>query len=315
LLNLEATGSQILPITGKGQFPAVVKLFRLIGKIPAILADADAITDDLDTISAFTSQHKADTLANEMGHKNASKFARDIYSDFCQLVANNWNDIEAEAELHYYWINRDKSKDELIAKRRSAFCYLFIKQDAHISKANHGTEWLNIKTRLGILLSFLESLGCFILRKGTIEAYYKHSSTLSNDEKPNAASYEVNNLLEDNREKVKSDYSDIVRAMEYCSKVKDINESEAVRDLLLAIVSPALASIKKESMEGELNLMANNLFGTKSGLFKLTNFTNGEDVFLEVHLTTNILDVKGFPIKIKKGANPIEVVNNALGLS
>jgi ABC-type polar amino acid transport system ATPase subunit len=86
-LNLEAAGSQILPVTGKGQFPVVIKLLRLTGKIPALLADADAITDDLDVISIFTNQNKANDLANELGHKDAPKFAKDIYSDFCQLVS------------------------------------------------------------------------------------------------------------------------------------------------------------------------------------------------------------------------------------
>ncbi|WP_236725662.1 ATP-dependent nuclease [Solemya pervernicosa gill symbiont] len=44
-LNTEAAGSQILPVTGKGQMPAVIKLMRLIGKKPSVLADADALAD------------------------------------------------------------------------------------------------------------------------------------------------------------------------------------------------------------------------------------------------------------------------------
>jgi hypothetical protein len=313
-LNLEAAGSQILPITGKGQFPVVVKLFRLIGKVPAILADADAITDDMDTIGIFTSTSEANQLASELGHKDAAKFAREIYSDFCQLVAIKFDDIKTEAENHYYWLNRDKGKDELIAKRRSAFCYLFNTEDSFISKLNNGAEWLNIKTRLNSLLTFLEKLGCFVLRQGTIEAYYQYAASLTNDEKPNAASYEVSHLLEDTKENVNAAYNDIIRAMAYCSKLKEISEAELVRDLLLAIVSPALASIKKETTESDLNLLANNLFGVKSRLFKLDKSIVGEDIFLEIHLTTNILDVGGFPLKIKKGTNPIEAVNAALNL-
>ncbi|MEQ8425961.1 MAG: AAA family ATPase, partial [Cyclobacteriaceae bacterium] len=129
-LNLEAAGSQILPITGKGQFPVVVKLMRLIGKRPAILADADAITDNLDVIGIFTSEENANKIANEMGHRDAAKFAKDVHTDFCQLVEEGWSDIKNECEKHYYWINRDKDKAEVIAKRRSAFCWLLNTDDA-----------------------------------------------------------------------------------------------------------------------------------------------------------------------------------------
>ncbi|NOZ35742.1 MAG: AAA family ATPase [Chlorobi bacterium] len=313
-LNLEAAGSQILPVTGKGQFPVVVKLMRLIGKVPALLADADALTDDLDIIGVFTNLDKANTIANEMGHRDAPKFAKDIYNDFCQLVSNNWDDIKSPCELHYYWINRDKEKEEFIAKKRSAFCWLFDNENNVIKRVNNGTAWINIKSRLSTLLDFLEQLGCFILRKGTIEAYYKHSATLTNDEKPNAASYEVNGLMDETLENVKTAYSDIIRSMVFCSSAKEINEAEAIRDLLLAIVSPALASIKKDTTESELRIFSNNLFGAKSSLFNLKVSVESENIYLIVELSSKILDVNGFPIKIKKGANPIEFVNNALKL-
>lgn len=313
-INLEAAGSQILPVTGKGQFPVVIKLMRLIGKMPALLADADALTDNLDIIGVFTTLEKATTYANELGHRDAPEFARNTYNDFCQLVADNWVDIQNQAESHYYWINRDTEKDELIAKRRSTFCWLFSNQDLEISSLNNGSEWLTIKNRLSTLLELLEKLGCFILRKGTIEAYYQHVSNLTNDEKPNAASYEVNGLIGESKQAVSSQYNDILRALNYCSKAKEINEAEAIRDLLLAILSPALANIKQDTTVSELAMYSKTLFGTKSSLFTLGKDLDGADIYLTVNLASNILDVEGFPLRIKKGTNPIEFVNNALNL-
>jgi ABC-type polar amino acid transport system ATPase subunit len=313
-LNTEAAGSQILPVTGKGQFPVVLKLMRLIGKEPAILADADAITDSLDIIGAFTSQQNANQIASEMGHRDAPKFAKDVYDDFCQLVLSNWVDIKNECEKDYYWIYRDKEKEEIIAKRRSAFCWLLSNENDVVSKINNGAKWLTLKNRLITLLDFLEKIGCFILRKGTIEAYYKYSATLTNDEKPNAASYEVNGLMSETIESVQTSYSDIIRPMGFCSSAKEINEAEAIRDLLLAIVSPALASINKKTTNSELKIYSNNLFGAKSSLFNLSASVDKDDVYLNVELTSKILDVGGFPIKIKKGANPIEIVNASLKL-
>ena len=97
-INLEAAGSQILPVTGKGQFPVVIKLMRLIGKSPALLADADALTDNLDIIGVFTTLDMANAFASELGHRDAPEFARNIYNDFCLLITNNWNDIQSQAE-------------------------------------------------------------------------------------------------------------------------------------------------------------------------------------------------------------------------
>ncbi len=313
-INLEAAGSQILPVTGKGQFPVVVKLMRLIGKSPALLADADALTDDLDIISAFTTLNKANIYASQLGHRDASVFARNIYNDFCQIVTNDWSNIRTLTETNYYWINRDTNKDELIAKRRSVFCWLFNTEDSNILTVNNGTNWLSIKTRLSTLLELLERLGCFILRKGTIEAYYQHVSNLTNDEKPNAASYEVNGLIDETNENVELIYIDIIRALKYCSQAKEINEAEAIRNLLLAVISPALAIIKQETTDAELKSYSNNLFGAKSSLFKLSKESEGHDIFLTVDLASQILEVHGFPLRIKKGSNPIEIVNNSLNL-
>lgn len=91
-------------------------------------------------------------------------------------------------------------------------------------------------------------------------------------------------------------------------------QAEAIRDLLLAIVSPALASIKKDTTESELRISSNNLFGAKSSLFNLRVIEESSNIYLIVELSSKILDVNGFPIKIKKGENPIESVNSALKL-
>jgi hypothetical protein len=84
---------------------------------------------------------------------------------------------------------------------------------------------------------------------------------------------------------------------------------------LLAVITPALASIKKETTDAELKLYSNNLFGAKSSLFKLSTEIEGDDIYLTVDLASQILDVDGFPLKIKKGSNPIEVVNDSLNLT
>ena len=63
-----------------------------------------------------------------------------------------------------------------------------------------------------------------------------------------------------------------------------------------------------------MKIFSSNLFGAKSGLFNLSKIVEGDDVFLNIQLTSKVLEVDGFPIKIKKGTNPIEAVNTSLKL-
>lgn len=313
-LNTEAAGSQILPVTGKGQFPVVIKLMRLIGKKPSILGDADAFTDNLDIISSFSSIPAASLIASEMGHRDASTFSRNIYNDFSNLVKNNWFDIEQQAILHPYWINRDEEKDIEIAKRRSAFCWLMSASDSQINNLNNSNDWKSCKTRLTTLLEMLEKLGCFILRRGTIESYYNNADQLTTDEKPNAASYEATCILSEEVPKVEEDYKDIITAIKFASNAEEINEAEAIRELVLAIASPALAILTKDTSDAQLKSSSRNMLGTKAELFFLSKHIEGKEIYLRIEMITEILEVSGFPLKIKKSSNPIEEVNRQMKL-
>ena len=63
--------------------PTAIKLMRILGKTPVVLADADGLADGLDLASSFTSLDEANATATVMGHRSASEFARSIYNDFC----------------------------------------------------------------------------------------------------------------------------------------------------------------------------------------------------------------------------------------
>ena len=312
-LNTEAAGSQLLPVTGKGQMPVVTKLMRLIGKTPSILADADALTDGLESISPFVNQPHADAIAINLGHRSASQFARDTYRDFTQCVDANWDDISDEAMTHPYWINRDLQRDESIAKRRSAFCTFMSTNNVSQVVVNNEAEWVSLKARVSSLLDMLSSLGCFILKNGTIESYYRHADQLTSDEKPNAAAHEVAQMSEMNEQQLNDSYGDIVKAIKFASQAKSIDEGAAIRDMVLAIVAPALASITETTTELELNTNCRNLFDKKASLFRLS-IENENGLLLIVNLATNILDVQGFPLRIPVGSNPISNVNEQMGL-
>lgn len=172
-LNLEAAGSQILPINGKGAMSETVKLFRLMGKIPTVLVDADAFADNLNLVRAYFNNEKirnfADNLASKEGHSGILDVAKRVYDDFCSSVKNNWDNIASVAQNHPYFT---LSEDEFLNKKRSALCTVF-------SEQNLEHNWLMLKNRLCSLFNLFEETGLFILRKGTIESYYNDKNEIT----------------------------------------------------------------------------------------------------------------------------------------
>lgn len=311
-LNAEAAGSHVLPVTGKGQMPTTIKLMRLLGKTPVVLADADGLADGLDLATSFTSLAEANAAAVTMGHRNAADFARAIYNDFAKLVTDNWDDIRVLAEQHPYWLDR-RDGDELVAKKRAALSTLLCMESEAIGELNQAEMWLQTACRLRTLLVFLNSLGCFILTKGTIEEYYIHSRVLDGDNKPNAAADEASYFAEVVKKDIREAYADIVVAMEFAAQAKVINEGIGIRGLVLAVVAPALANISRDTTTNELQTVSKDMLGKNSELFDL-RVENEAGLQLVVELKTGILDVKGFPLRIPVEAHPIISVNEQMGL-
>ena len=77
-LNLDVAGSQIVPVEGKGQFPVITKLFRLIGKDVCVLTDLDGFVDDNNVVDLFSLLPKATEIANRRGVSNLQTMIRDI---------------------------------------------------------------------------------------------------------------------------------------------------------------------------------------------------------------------------------------------
>jgi len=172
-MHLEAAGSQLLPVIGKGQMPIVTKLLRLLGKEPIALADADGIADGLELVNQFLAGSiVADQDAAKLGFASATAMASNIYVDFCKLVQDRWAEVSDKAELHPYWKNKKEGEDDL-AKRRATFCTLFLTIDTELSTLATDNAWINIKQRISALLEVLEKSGLFLLRRGSIESYYQ----------------------------------------------------------------------------------------------------------------------------------------------
>jgi Predicted ATP-dependent endonuclease of the OLD family len=295
-LNLEAAGSQILPINGKEAMPETVKLFRLMGKTPTVLVDADCFADGLNLINAYFSDEEirniADTLASKQGMDGILKATNDIYNKFCALVDKIWDEIAEIAKNYPYFT---LLKDELLNKKRSALCTL-------LNHDNLSGEWERLKNRITVLFDIFEEVGLFILRKGALESYYHDNNAIT--DKVDDAVTESEYILSSSEDNLKTAYQDILKSLQYASNSESIDESRAIRDELLSFVSP----IHAHYAEGEKNL---NTLGRQSSIFYHQINDEGK---LEVSITSKVLDVKGFPIIFNKDDDIRKVINQKLGI-
>lgn len=307
-VHLEAAGSQLLPVIGKGQMPTVAKLLRLLGKKPVALADADGIADGLDLVNSYLNDNPtAERRASELGYRSSQQMVSAIFTDFCKLVDCRWNEISVIAESHPYWVNK-KTEEETQAKRRSAFCTLFTIDDNELSNLTKDNEWSSIKTRLNVLLDLLEQCGLFILRKGSVESYYQSSDPFTSIGKPSAAVGEIDHINQLSHDDVNTGYSDLIRCVQHASSTEVICEADALRDLLLSIVAPAHARLKSGESSTNFNNLARSILGDRSKIFDLD--IEGEK--LVISIKSNILNVRGFPVTIGKDDDVLKCINAAL---
>jgi len=312
-LNLEVAGTQILPVEGKGQFPVAMKLMNLIGKEAIILTDLDAFTDNNDIVNLFVSDSRAKEIALEKGHNDLQRFVNGVKTDLNRLCEENKQELKDIYKEHPYWKEKDEgnemdSDQNNINKKivRSLTALLFSTNDTEISQWHDGSKWIEIKKRISVLLDCLEECGCFILRNGALESYYMHTDECIFDGKPLSAIEEIEYLRNQSIDDIEKNYDVILRALRYSAKVHSINETIAIKRELLSEIAPILGQFEQNTIKDDLNSIIKQVKGNNKSLF------NYEINYPEISIDINsqILDVKGFPLKVRKGDNINDIVNN-----
>jgi hypothetical protein len=307
--NISTAGSQIIPVVGKGQIPVVFKLMKLLGKDPIILTDLDSIADGLDIINLYNTNNDVNNLVAELGHSTIMAFARNVYNDFCSHIDNHWDDLSNYSEKHNYWINKDSSVEVVVSKRRAGLATIFNLKDIEMRKLNNSDKWSSIRLRFRGLIDILEKVGCFILRKGTIEDYYYTTPNLNNGNKTAFAVEETEFIIENNPTDFQNKYSDVIRSLEYAAKQENIDESNQVRDLVLQVISPILSSLSKINSTSDLTIKANQILKSDSELFDFNLIKEDSRKSVEIKLKSTLLQVEGFPIIFSIDENPIITAN------
>lgn len=310
-LNIEASGVQIVPVIGKGEFQVVNKMLRLIGKNTLVLADLDSICDNSQFAAIFDNSPEA---LRETGQATFGRFSADVFSAFYKFVEDKWELIEPYASQHHYWEKRNENSLDQ-AKRRAGLVYLLNTDEEKLIETGLVPEDIILKNRLITLFDSLEKAGCFILRKGTIEDYFFNQELQDGKGKPYVAVIEVESLIDMDGDDVRKQYAAVIRALEFDSSNKTIDEGKAISTYLLKVIAPLVGRIKVLSSDEELRATARAISEEGDSLFHFSLIQQGPRPAIEVNLKSKILSSEGFPIIFREGCNVIEVTNDALNIS
>lgn len=309
-LNLDVAGSQVIPVEGKGKFPIITKFFRLIGKDVCILTDLDGFTDDNEVVNLFSGLEKATKLANMHGLDNLQSMIRDIKNTIDKLISDNKDEMIRIYAAHPYWINRDSEIDIDKIIRRALIAQLFTIEKDFLSNWPHSEKWTNIKTRITALYDILEKLGCFILRRGTIESYYFSAPNITYNRKPSAAALEVSHWEEKNDEEIRTQFDDLVHSLEFAALDNNVDESFAVKKELLSELALVLGILHRVDSDKDLLSNIKQVKGSAESLFDYKIITENGNRGVEISLKSKIIDVSGFPFKAFTSDNANQIVDN-----
>lgn len=311
-LNLDVAGSQIIPVEGKGQFPIITKLFRLIGKEVCVLTDLDGFTDDNSIINLFSKLPEGTKIANNHGNENLQSMIREIKTKIDEVIRSTKNNMISIYSQHPYWINRDLEAGEDKIIRRALVAQLFTVDEDELLTWPDSQEWTSLKKRITVLLDILEELGCFILRKGAIESYYTFSPNTTYNGKPSAAAHEVSCWEEKSTEQIYEHFSDITRSLQFAALEKNVDESFAVKKELLSELALILGILPEVSTEKEILSCIKQSKGSVDSLFDYKIINENKRLGVEVSLKSKIIDVAGFPFKAFVGDNVNSLIDEKI---
>lgn len=311
-LNLDVAGSQIIPVEGKGQFPIITKLFRLIGKEVCVLTDLDGFTDDNSIINLFSELPEGTKIANDHGNENLQSMIREIKTKIDEVIRSTKDNMISIYSQHPYWINRDLEAGEDKIIRRALVAQLFTVDENELLTWPDSQEWTSLKKRITVLLDILEELGCFILRKGAIESYYTFSPNTTFNGKPSAAAHEVSCWEEKSTEQIYEHFSDITRSLQFAALEKNVDESFAVKKELLSELALILGILPEVSTEKEILSCIKQSKGSVDSLFDYKIINENKRLGVEVSLKSEIIDVAGFPFKAFVGENVNSLIDEKI---
>jgi hypothetical protein len=167
-------------------------------------------------------------------------------------------------------------------------------------------EASSLCTRFNVLLDALAKVGCFFLRRGAIENYYRIST--SSHGKPEHASAEAAGFDASDVKNLKRDYESIVSALSHIAPNQRVDEDQLLRPKLGAVLVSTFLSMDRHSSDGQLNALARRTIGADAEVFKLINRSTDEDLRIEVQMASPLFQRSIFPFETGRDDNPNVIV-------
>ena len=303
-LRLLARNAQILPVTGKGEFIEATKLFRLMNKEVAVLADLDALADENTLARSFSELPAASSVANRLGRSNLMDLDRDLRHDLSRFMSLHSDAVRAAAAGYPNWSNTD-SNDE--AERRVTLARI-LTNPASFDGAAAG-EAASLRTRYLVLTNALAELGCFFLRRGTIENYYTVDA--SGRGKPDLAALETATFETTEPANLRNQYADLVAALVHIAPNQRVDEDLLLRPKLGAVLTSAFLGMERNSSDEQLNAIARTTVGSDAEVFRLSNRSKDE-LRIAVEMVSPLFQRDTFPFEMGREDNPTLVVPEKL---
>lgn len=305
-LRLLARNTQILPVTGKGEFIEAAKLFRLMNKRVSLLADLDALADDNALVSHFSELPEASTIAEELGRRNLADLDRYLREALFNFMSEYKAEIDSKAETYPDWSSKESSD---LAKRRVTLARILSDPESFGDEAVIKAS--SLRTQYEVLLTSLGALGCFFLRRGAIENYYETPDNNDNG-KPDRAAIEAAGFDAKETSELVKQYGDLHAALLHAAPNQLVDEDQLLRMKLGAILTPVLLGMKADSSDAQLDALARNTIGADATVFKLSNKSTSKQLRIQVDVASTLFERATFPFEISLSDNPNIIVPTVL---
>jgi len=303
-LRLLARNAQILPVTGKGEFIEAAKLFRLMNKEVAILADLDALADDNTLVRSFSELPAASSAADRLGRSSIIDLDRDLRNDLATFISRHSDAVQSAANQYMDWSSAD-SKDK--SKRRVTLARVLTNPASFDATA--ANDAASLRTRYLVLISALAELGCFFLCRGAIENYYTIETP--NRGKPDLAAQEAATFETAEPANLRNQYADLVTALVHIAPNQRVDEDLLLRPKLGAVLTSAFLGMERGSSDERLNAIARATVGSDAEIFRLSN-RSGDELRIGVEMVSPLFQRNTFPFEIGREDNPTLVVPEKL---
>jgi hypothetical protein len=276
-----------------------------MNKHVAVLADLDALADDNTIVRYFSDLPEAAEVANKIGRSNLADLDKDLRDQLTSFTHNFSSMVKSAAENYTDWSNEGS---RCSSERRITLALILTNPESFGGDA--ATAASRLGSRYQVLLEALAEVGCFFLQKGAIENYYTPADT--NIGKPERAAEEAAGFDHNPDHELKTNYADVIRALEYVAPNQSVDEDRLLRPKLGAALAAAFQLMAPNSSDEQLNAMARTTIGSDAEIFAFSNRSQQGKLRIEVKIVSPLFWRDRFPFEIGEEDNVNVVIRSKL---